>query len=76
MPADGIRLRHAAALVKEVRATLNAKKAGPCESCGLRRHEDWDESQLHTQLGSIYDKLNKIARKLDEIKEQEEASEA
>ena len=61
--ARGQKLTKAAALVAEVRATLDVETE-VCEACQMHRHQNWDEKQASDQLGGVELKLRRWAKKL------------
>ena len=70
LPREAI-LRIAAALVEGVCATLNTSKADPCESCGLKRADDWSELKSFRALQPLAKKLRTNAGLLEAAQEGE-----
>ena len=62
-------LRIAAAMVEGVCATLNTSKADPCESCGLKRADDWSELKSFRALDPIVKKLRTNAGLFEKAQE-------
>ena len=70
LPREAL-LRIAAALVEGVCATLNTSKADPCDSCGLKRADDWSELKSFRALEPLAKKLRRNAELLAEAQEGE-----
>lgn len=60
-------LRRAAKLVEQVCATLDVH-SNTCESCGLKRHQNWEDSKTHSSLTGIAQKLRKYANDYEKSK--------
>ena len=58
---DQIALAQARALIMTVRDKLDMTQS-ECDSCGLKKHNDWDAVQLNERLKGMTTKIDKILK--------------